>query len=187
LRAELEPLSLEDLVARYQALDPVGAAATNLLNRRYVTRNLEICLLSGQPASILKQAWSNPQPDLHAICLQRDRADLYDRINRRTLAMLRSGVVEEVSALGNLSTTASKAIGLAEVRAHLAGEIDLNTCRDRWQQGTRRYAKRQETWFRREPTLRPLLVASDETPSVTALRVIEELALGTPSLDLRGC
>jgi tRNA dimethylallyltransferase len=185
LRAELEPLPLDELVARYQALDPLGAAATNLLNRRYVTRNLEICLLTGQPASVLKQAWSNPHPDLHAVCLQRDRADLYERINQRTLAMLRAGVVEEVAALGHLSATASKAIGLAEVRAHLAGEIDLATCTSRWQQGTRRYAKRQESWFRREPSLRPLVVADDEAPVKTALRVLEVLALGTPPLKLQ--
>lgn len=185
LRAELEPLPLDELVARYKGLDPVGAAATNLLNRRYVTRNLEICILSGQPASVLKQAWSRPQPDLHAVCLERDRADLYDRINRRTLSMLRAGVVKEVAALGALSSTASKAIGLAEVRAHLAGEIDLATCTARWQQGTRRYAKRQETWFRREPSLRPLAIAADEEPSVTAHRVMGELAAGIPSLDLR--
>lgn len=186
LRAELEPLSLEELVTRYKELDPIGAAATNLLNRRYVTRNLEICLLSGQPASVLKQAWSRPQPDLHAVCLQRERADLYDRIDRRTLAMLRAGVVKEVAELGTLSATASKAIGLAEIRAHLAGEVDLATCTLRWQQGTRRYAKRQETWFRREPSLRPLAITTNEEASVTARRVLEELASGTPSLDLRG-
>jgi tRNA dimethylallyltransferase len=183
LRAELELLSLDELVARYQSLDPAGAAATNLLNRRYVTRNVEICLLTGQPASVLKQAWSRPQPDLHAVCLQRERADLYDRINQRTLVMLQNGVLEEVAALGPLSATAAKAIGLSEVRAHLAGEIDLATCTDRWQQGTRRYAKRQETWFRKEPDLRPLDIPAGESAAATATRVIELLATGTPHLS----
>ncbi|MEM7518331.1 MAG: isopentenyl transferase family protein, partial [Planctomycetota bacterium] len=54
LRAELDALSLEQLVERYRDIDPDGAAETNLKNRRYVTRNLEISLLSGEPASALK-------------------------------------------------------------------------------------------------------------------------------------
>lgn len=171
LREELATLSLEALVEQYRALDPEGAARTNLLNRRYVTRNLEICLLSGKPASQLKSEWVDNTPVIRAVYLQRDREDIYARINRRTLTMVENGVLAEVASLGELSGTAEKAIGLGEIRRHLAGETDLATCMETIRQMTRRYAKRQASWFRRETAFHRLEVGRDEDPAVTAASI----------------
>ena len=70
--------------------------------------------------------------------------------------MFADGVIEEVRACGEPGSTASQTIGLCEIRALLAGEIDHVTCLAAIQQSTRRYAKRQMTWFRRETALIPL-------------------------------
>lgn len=171
LRSELETFTLEDLVERYEALDPEGAAKTNLLNRRYVTRNLEICLLTGRPASQLKSEWAENEPEIRAVFLHREREETYARINRRTLTMFENGVIAEVAALRELSTTAERAIGLREIRAHLAGELDLPTCIATIQQMTRHYAKRQASWFKRESAFHRLEMAPGEAPATTATRI----------------
>jgi tRNA dimethylallyltransferase len=177
LRAELEALPLETLVDRFRELDPKGAAATNLKNRRYVTRNLEICLLTGRPASELKQEWTLSSPPFEGVYLQRERPDLDHRIAARTAAMFASGVVDEVARLGPLSVTAEKAIGLREIRALLRGEMSEADCRESIRLATRQYAKRQETWFRREPGFVPLPVGPDEAPGETARRIAERFRL----------
>lgn len=177
LRAELDTISLEALVERYRDLDPAGAATTNLLNRRYVTRNLEICLLAGRPASELKAEWAISEPRIRAVYLQRDRADLGERIARRTAAMFEAGVVDEVARLGALSVTAAKAIGIAEIQALLRGEITETACREAIRLATRQYAKRQENWFRREPAFHPLPLPRDEAPETTAARIVDHFSL----------
>jgi len=177
LRAELEAEPLESLVERYRDLDPAGAATTNLLNRRYVTRNLEICLLAGRPASELKAEWAVSEPEIRAVYLQRDRADLDERIVRRTAAMFDAGVIEEVARLESLSGTAAKAIGIAEIRALRRGEITEPACREAIRLATRQYAKRQENWFRREPAFHPLPLPRDEAPEVTAARIAQHFSL----------
>ena len=177
LRAELEAEPLESLVERYRGLDPAGAATTNLLNRRYVTRNLEICLLAGRPASELKAEWAVSEPEIRAVYLQRDRADLDERIVRRTAAMFDAGVLEEVARLESLSGTAAKAIGIAEIRSLRRGEITEPACREAIRLATRQYAKRQENWFRREPAFHPLPLPRDEAPEVTAARIARHFSL----------
>ena len=177
LRAELEAEPLESLVERYRGLDPAGAATTNLLNRRYVTRNLEICLLAGRPASELKAEWAVSEPEIRAVYLQRDRADLDERIVRRTAAMFDAGVIEEVARLESLSGTAAKAIGIAEIRSLRRGEITEPACREAIRLATRQYAKRQENWFRREPAFHPLPLPRDEAPEVTAARIARHFSL----------
>ena len=157
LRAELEARPLEDLVAELQKLDPLEAARTALQNRRFVSRALEICLLTGQKASDLRDQWETQTRDISAglrgIVIQRSRPDLHARIARRTRAMLDGGAIEEVAALTVVSSNCEKAIGFREIRALLAGEIDRATCEELINAATRQYAKRQETWFRREKWL----------------------------------
>lgn len=172
LRAELEKSSLEDLVNRYVALDPDGAAITNLKNRRYVTRNLEICLLSGKPASTVKNEWEQDAPHICAFFLSRSREDLYERINRRTPRMFKAGVLSEVGKLSSLSPTAAKAIGLREIRSLIAGEIEEETCIEAIQRATRRYAKRQESWFKREPAFQAITVEPEEPAGAVAERIL---------------
>lgn len=159
LRAALDARPLEDLVAELEALDPVEASRTALQNRRFVSRALEICLLSGQKASDLRDGWEKQTAEISAslrgIVIQRTRPDLHARIAQRTRMMLDGGALEEVAALRDVSDNLEKAIGFREVRALLAGEIDRPTCEELINAATRQYAKRQETWFRREKWLTP--------------------------------
>jgi tRNA dimethylallyltransferase len=157
LRSELDARPLEDLVAELRALDPVEAARTALQNRRFVSRALEICLLTGKKASDLRDQWESRTREISAglrgILIQRTRSDLHARIAARTLAMLDGGAIAEVAALGDVSSNCEKAIGFREIRALIAGEIDRAACGDLINAATRQYAKRQETWFRRETWL----------------------------------
>lgn len=159
LRAELDACPLGDLVARLRALDPVEAGRTALQNRRFVSRALEICILTGEKASDLRDQWKSKTRDISAslrgIVIQRKRPDLHARIALRTRAMLDEGAVEEVASLENVSKNCEKAIGFREIRSLLAGEISCADCEELINAATRQYAKRQETWFRREPWLQP--------------------------------
>ena len=154
LRAELELLSLEELQAQYARLDPAGAAQIDLQNPRRLVRAIEVCILTGQPFSNFRNEWKTAgAAAINGVLLLRERDDLYARIDRRVIEMFRAGLLEEVRAAGEVSMTASQAIGLREARACLAGEITETEAIARIQQATRHYAKRQLTWFRREPTL----------------------------------
>ncbi|MEI8038350.1 MAG: tRNA (adenosine(37)-N6)-dimethylallyltransferase MiaA [Verrucomicrobiota bacterium] len=160
LRAALDARPLADLVAQLQALDPLEAARTALQNRRFVARALEICLLTGGLASGLRDQWAAQTRELSAslrgYVIQRARDDLHARIAARTRAMLDGGALEEVAALVRVSPNCEKAIGLREIRALLAGDIDRATCEGLINAATRQYAKRQESWFRREQWLEPV-------------------------------
>jgi tRNA dimethylallyltransferase len=157
IRAELDAQSLPELVTRLQELDPTEAAAINLKNRRYVTRSLELCLLTSGPVSQLRKDWEQPDPpSLRGLYLDWPREELNERIARRTEIMLASGAIDEVRALPAQATTAAKAIGVAEIRAHLAGELTLAETAALLTIATRQYAKRQRTWFRKEEWLTAL-------------------------------
>jgi tRNA dimethylallyltransferase len=159
LRAELDALPLDALVARLRELDPAEAARTDLANRRYVSRALEVCLLAGVPCSTLRDDWEQASRTraaaLRGILLLRPRPELHRRIALRTRAMLDGGAIDEVASLGDIAPGLEKAIGLREIRRHLAGEISRADCTDLIDAATRQYAKRQETWFRRERWLQP--------------------------------
>lgn len=160
LRAALDARPLAELVAELEALDPVEAGRVNRQNRRYVSRALEICLLAKQPASVLRDEWAAATAavaaSLRGFLVRRPRAELHQRIAARTRAMLDGGAIAEVAALAEPSATCGKAIGFREIRRLLAGEIDRATCEDLINAATRQYAKRQDTWFRREAWLRPV-------------------------------
>lgn len=176
LRAELNALSLEELVRRLQAVDPAGAAATNLANPRYVARNLEIVLCGGKPLACWRNNWTQQNPIGHGFCLVRETEELDARIARRTRAMLTEGVVEEVRALLQsgipLSATAEKTLGLSAIRAHLEGELPLSELAPTIALATRQYAKRQRTWLRREQWLTPLALSAASTPEEPANLVL---------------
>lgn len=150
LRAELAAQPLPELVCRLTALDPIGVRELDLANPRRVIRALEVCLLAGAPFSAFRKQWAQPRFPLHGIFLNPPRDDLYERIDRRTAAMFAAGVIEEVRAVAGISDTAAQALGFSEIRQHMAGALSAAQCLENLQQATRRYAKRQLTWFRRE-------------------------------------
>lgn len=154
MRAGLDARPLEDLVAELQRLDPVEASRTSLKNRRYVSRALEICLLTGRKTSDLRDQWQSAterrEAGLHGYVIHRTRPELQARIAKRTKTMLDQGAIEEVATLLDASSTCDKMIGYQEIRSLLAGRIDRRQCEELINIATRQYAKRQETWFKRE-------------------------------------
>ena len=185
LRESLNGMTLDELQRRLVELDAKTAQKIDMKNRRRLVRALEICLLSGKPASEvlagvgavaegadLGTPGSIPPRSAPAatargstipakgVFVFRDREDLYERINRRVEAIFEEGIIEEVRAAGKTSATASKMIGLREIREVLAGKKSLSHCAAEIQQATRRYAKRQLTWFRRQTNFLPLNLSS---------------------------
>jgi len=158
LRAELDARPLEELFAELEKLDPAEAARVDRHNPRYVSRALEICLLSGKKVSELRDGWARKtreiESTLDGVWLLRSRGELHRRIAARTERMLSEGAVEEVAALNGVPGNWEKAIGVKEIRRLLSGEIDSAECAELITAATRQYAKRQETWFRREKWLR---------------------------------
>ena len=166
LREELSALPQTELARRLQTLSPDLAARTDLKNPRRVIRAIEIASAStvipsgakGSRGSRLKgfAAGSLGSARDDGVLLVRDRDDLYQRINERVNAMFGDGVEEEVRALQDVGPTAASALGLKEIRALIAGQISREECIAKIQQATRRYAKRQLTWFRHQTTFAQL-------------------------------
>jgi len=155
LRMQLNEMSLNELRRRLLDLDPDTARKIDMQNRRRLVRAVETCLLSGKPVSEQRIQWRSTIPAT-GVFVFRDRDELYARINNRVEAMFENGVIEEARAAGAMSSTASKMIGLHEIRELLGGQISILQCIAAIQQGTRRYAKRQLTWFRRQTNFEPL-------------------------------
>lgn len=157
VRAELEAEpDTASLHRRLAGLDPVAAARMTPTNRRRVVRALEVVVGSGRPFSSFGVGLDvhPPVPFLLAgVWLPREVVG--ERIARRFAAMVGAGLVDEVAALaarpGGLSRTASQALGYREVLAHLRGESSLEDAVDEAVRRTRRFARRQRVWFRRDP------------------------------------
>lgn len=138
-------------------LDPIAASRIAPRDTPKLIRAIEVCLLAGKPITEVHRA-GRPRLEGFApvkIGLMPRRGELYRRIDRRVEGMLGRGWLEELKALvarGLPATTKPfEFIGYRELGAHLAGQMDLPTGVAAIQQATRRYAKRQITWFRKEP------------------------------------
>ncbi len=177
LRAELAATPLPQLLARLEHLDPAAFAMIDRQNPRRVFRALEVCLITGKPFSSFRQEWENT-PTYHGVLLERSREDLYERIDRRTREMFEQGVVAEIARTATsseISDTARQVIGWSAIWALLRGELTQAECVAQIQQATRKYAKRQLTWFRREPMLVPVSLTA-----ATDIRSIVERAAAVP-------
>jgi tRNA dimethylallyltransferase len=177
LREKLERATSRELLRSLRTLDPEVAEKIDPQNRRRLIRAVEVCLLTGKPFSAQRTEWHGTLPAI-GVFVYRDRAELYARINQRVEEMFAAGAVSEVRAEKNLGPTAEKTLGLCEIRALLAGEISRAECIAKIQQFTRRYAKRQLTWFQRQTNFAPLNLSAHHTSeavesiSQSALRVV---------------
>src|SRR6476659_983859 len=178
LREKLNAMSLDDLRSQLVEVDPETARKIDLKNRRRVVRALEICLITGKPASEqrLREGASHSEAAT-GVFVFRDREELYQRINQRVEMMFERGVIEEVRTAGEISQTALQMIGLREIRELLAGKKSIPQCIAEIQQATRRYAKRQLTWFRRQTNFVPLnlsFLTHKEAAKWISLRILSE-------------
>ena len=156
LEAELEDRGPAPLHARLAALDPAAAAGILPGNGRRIVRALEVVILTGRPFAATLPV---PSYAVRAVQVGLDvpRAELDDRIARRVARMWEQGLVEEVRALERqglrVGRTASRALGYAQVLRMLDGEYDEATARAETVRATRRLARRQDSWFRRDPRI----------------------------------
>lgn len=174
LRASAEEHGAGHLHEMLTRLDDTTAAQISPADEQKLIRAIEICLLTQKPLSEVHRAGRRPLAGWHVlkIGLQPGREALYRRIHERTDVMLRAGWIEEVSRLmaSGLPENAKPFhfIGYRELRSHLRGEIPLEAARAAIQQGTRQYAKRQLTWFRREQNVQWLPGFGDDAAIQTA-------------------
>lgn len=158
LREELDKFSSEDL---WEILLELDCNAPELINldkndKKKIIRTIEILKLTGKKMEDIRTKGECPY-DVEWIGLNFEREELYNRINLRTDEMINSGLVEETKNLinkwGRLHNI-TDTIGYREITEYLDGEISLNQAVDKIKQNSRRYAKRQLTWFRRNPQIK---------------------------------
>ncbi len=153
LEAELSQSGPGLLFQRLAQLDPAAAESIGPSNGRRIVRALEVIELTGEPfGSGLPSEDALWRPTA-LIGLRAERDVLVERLEGRVAQMWADGLVEEARGLGALGVTAARAIGYAQARAQLAGELTEHAAIEQAQALTRRYARRQVGWFRRYPTV----------------------------------
>ena len=154
IRKELESKSLDELQETLKKLDEKSYEEIDLSNKLRLVRAIEVCLLTGGKFSELRtQNVKNSDYDFLKIFLTRNRDELYDRINRRVEIMIAKGLVGEAKKVYNKYTEELhkiSSIGYKELFMHFDGKITLDEAVEEIKKESRRYAKRQMTWFRKE-------------------------------------
>lgn len=163
VRGELEEqaaaLGTERLYRRLADLDPVAAAKIEPGNLRRTLRALEVAAITGEPFSRFARAWETYDPSrVRAAGIRMDRATLTERVTVRVRAMLAAGWLDEVRSLVERGfggwLTSTQAIGYAELAAHLEGRLRLEEAEEQTVRRTKELARRQMSWFRRDPRIR---------------------------------
>jgi tRNA dimethylallyltransferase len=178
LYAELDELGPEALHVRLAELDPLAGAAILPTNGRRIARALEVIELTGQPFTARMPGFDSIYADCVQIGLDRD--DLDDRVELRVHRMMAQGFVDEIGALLpaglRTSPTAGKALGYAQLLACVddTGAVvgDLDEAVAQTVRGTRRFVRRQRSWFRRDPRVR-WLDAADPALVQAAIRTLD--------------
>ena len=179
LREELNALAAREggeyMLSMLREFDPVSAERLHPNNLRRIIRAIEFFKASGVPISehqeMTKQIQSRYEPIMLMISFSREV--LYERINRRVDLMFDEGLLHEVQRLSDMgygrSLNSMQGIGYKELLSHLDGELTLEEAREAIKQNSRRYAKRQLTWFRRDERIISL---EPETAAEQALDIV---------------
>lgn len=169
LKEEAEDHGAPLLFARLKAVDPVYAKTINPNDLRRIVRALEVYELTGQPLSGLHREHQANAETIEAVQLALDwpRETLYARINARVDRMMAEGFIEEVQALLDNGygehIERLRSLGYREIAAYLHHKCTLGEAADQIKQNTRRYAKRQLTWFRGDPRVHWIPAGEDRT------------------------
>lgn len=152
LNKQFEEEGLPSIQQQLATLDPEYFAKVDQQNPQRMIRGLEVFLSTGQKLSSMLSATKKERPfNIIKIGLNTDRAILYDRINRRVDKMIADGLVEEVKSLIPFKKyNALNTVGYSELFDYLDGKLSLDDAVSAIKQNTRRFAKRQLTWFRRD-------------------------------------
>lgn len=189
LQAEAEESGPEPLYARLREVDEEYAARIQPTDLRRIVRALEVYEISGSPLSALHAQQQESPPKLNAVQFALDwpRDALYDRINRRVDAMLESGFLDEVRGLIDAGYGEElerlKAIGYRELAVYLRGGCSLDEAVALTKMYSRRYAKRQLTWFRGDTRIRWLPADETKTATFHAEQILEQVSVGLSSAE----
>lgn len=172
LEAQADAEGMEAMLRWLESIDPEAAARLHLSDRKRIIRALEVYLETGETITAHNRKTQAIPPRYTPLWLGLDfaqRSDLYHRIDLRVGLMLQMGLIEEIRALLDAGipekTTAMQAIGYKEFIAALEGNCTIEEAADQVRQSSRRYAKRQLTWFRRNPAIHWLIRTPEQKSS----------------------
>ncbi len=174
-----EKEGLQFLVNELKKVDRVAAESIDIQNPRRVLRALEIYYMTGMTRAEIEQQSNDPlQHRILWFGLHWERDILYRRIEKRVDLMIQQGLIEEVKFLLEKGYTAEsqalQSVGYAEIIEYLQGRLSKQDAIDLIKQNTRRFAKRQMTWFRREKRIRWLDIRTEEDLDKAAVEITEE-------------
>ena len=181
LRREAKGQGHDRLYATLVEVDPAAAARLHPRDESKVIRALEVYRLSGRRMSEFQHEHGFAEKPFSALIigLNRDRGALYRRIDERIDQQLAHGLIEETAQLlakgYRRTSSAMKSLGYRQVAEHLAGECDAAEMVQRFKRDTRRFSKRQMTWFRKEPGIQWLTIEESEPVRQTATLVIGQV------------
>lgn len=186
--AQLTELGHERFFEKLKQDDPETAAGLDPTNTQRLIRAAEVFAHTGRGlASWHKEPVITPPASIHfkKLCYMPPRDILYDRCNRRFDLMIEQGAIDEVRHLLALNLPANapvmKAVGVRELSAYLAGKMDLDTAKEKSRRETRRYAKRQLTWFRHQMNDKEIIDAQYSESLAAKLRHdVNQFLLTTP-------
>ena len=155
VKQEWQEQGLESLLKELQRLDPIYYEQVDRLNPKRVVHAIEVCRQAGVPYSSLRTGQAKPRPfDIIKIGLNIERELLFDRINRRVDAMIEQGLEIEARSVYHLRHLNSlNTVGYKEMFAWFDGTMDHHNAIERIKKNTRVYAKKQLTWFKRDPDI----------------------------------
>ncbi len=171
IRRELSEIAKEKggryLLEELRKIDPEAASKLHENNVKRIIRAIEVYKISGvtfTEQNRMSRKNQSPYRYLKLVIIFKDREILYQRIDKRVDEMLKIGLLEETGRVLNDETlkTASQAIGYKELQPYFSGEKELSECVENLKRSTRRYAKRQITWFKRDPEAVPIYADSGD-------------------------
>jgi len=157
LRQSLEEKPMDELFVLFQRMDPEGAKVIDKQNKRRLLRALEVCILSGEPFSQQKKK-GEPLFDILQIGITVPREELHTRIDARVDQMIKLGLVKEVDLLlkqkYSWELPSMSGVGYRQFQEYFEKVKSLDECIDLLKRDTRRFARRQLTWFRRDSSIK---------------------------------
>lgn len=154
--AKYEREGLEQLAKELRLLDPEYYNEADIKNPKRVMHALEICYMTGKPYSSFRRRAAKERPfNIIKVGLQRQREELYERINRRVDTMIEQGLVDEVKRFMRFrSHNSLNTVGYKEIFKYLDGEWTLDYAIEKIKQNTRIYSRKQTTWYRKDEDIK---------------------------------